>query len=107
MIDSWAETVARATELRRELHRRPELAWAEHATAAAVRAELDAIGLAWRPCADTGTVVRLAPHAPEQHPSEADQRRHQQHRRQHPPAEPQPDRPEQLGVPPAHPLAPA
>lgn len=67
MNDSWAETVARATELRHELHRRPELAWAEHATAAAVRAELDAIGLAWRPCADTGTVVRLASTAPGRH----------------------------------------
>ncbi len=67
MNRSWAETVARATELRRELHRRPELAWAEHSTAAAVRAELDAIGLDWRPCAGTGTVVRLAPHAPGRH----------------------------------------
>ncbi|BDD84729.1 hippurate hydrolase [Tsukamurella pulmonis] len=67
MNDSWVENVARATELRRELHRRPELAWAEHTTAAAVRAELDAIGLAWRACADTGTVVRLAPQAPGRH----------------------------------------
>lgn len=67
MKDSWAETVARATELRRELHRRPELAWAEHTTAEAVRTELDAIGVSWRACAGTGTVVRLAPAAPGRH----------------------------------------
>ncbi|KXP13988.1 N(2)-acetyl-L-2,4-diaminobutanoate deacetylase DoeB2 [Tsukamurella pseudospumae] len=67
MNESWAETVARATELRRELHRRPELAWAEQVTAATVRAELDAIGLAWKACAGTGIVVRLAPDAAGRH----------------------------------------
>ncbi len=67
MNDPWVENMARATEFRHRLHRRPELAWAEHATAAAVRAELDAIGLPWRACAGTGTVVRLAPHASGRH----------------------------------------
>lgn len=67
MNTTWAETVARATELRHELHRRPEIAWAERDTAATVRAELDAIGLGWRACADTGTVVRLAAQAPGRH----------------------------------------
>ncbi|GAA0986210.1 M20 aminoacylase family protein [Nocardiopsis tropica] len=63
----WVETLARARTLRHELHRRPEIAWAEHATPAAVRAELDAIGIGWRPCADTGTVALLAPDAPGRH----------------------------------------
>ena len=63
----WVETMARAREIRHELHRRPEIAWAEHATATAVRAELDAIGIEWRTCAETGTVAVLAPDAPGRH----------------------------------------
>lgn len=63
----WVETVARARRTRHELHRGPELAWAERATAQAVRAELDAIGIPWRPCADTGTLARLAPNAAGRH----------------------------------------
>lgn len=63
----WVETMARAREIRHELHRRPEIAWAEHATATAVRAELDAIGIDWRACAETGTVAVLAPHARGRH----------------------------------------
>jgi hippurate hydrolase len=50
----------RAVDLRRDLHRDPELTWAEHDTARRLRAELDALGIAWRPCADTGTVATLA-----------------------------------------------
>ncbi|GAB3135457.1 M20 aminoacylase family protein [Tsukamurella serpentis] len=63
----WVETVAHARELRHQLHRRPELGWAEYSTAAAVRAELDAIGIGWRECAGTGTVARLARSAPGRH----------------------------------------
>ncbi|BDH59693.1 N(2)-acetyl-L-2,4-diaminobutanoate deacetylase DoeB2 [Tsukamurella sp. PLM1] len=63
----WVETVARARELRHQLHRRPELGWAEHSTAAVVRAELDAIGIGWRACAGTGTVGLLAEGASGRH----------------------------------------
>lgn len=49
-----------AVALRRDLHRRPEVAWNEHATAGTVRDELDAAGIDWRPCAQTGTVATLA-----------------------------------------------
>lgn len=51
--------IAHAVDLRRALHRRPELMWAEHGTAATVRAELDRLGITWRACATTGTVARL------------------------------------------------
>ncbi|ADG80683.1 Amidohydrolase OS=Tsukamurella paurometabola (strain ATCC 8368 / DSM / CCUG 35730 / CIP 100753/ JCM 10117 / KCTC 9821 / NBRC 16120 / NCIMB 702349 / NCTC 13040) OX=521096 GN=Tpau_4114 PE=4 SV=1 [Tsukamurella paurometabola] len=63
MNAQWVETMARARTIRHQLHHRPEVAWAEHATAATVRAELDAIGIDWRACADTGTVARIAPAA--------------------------------------------
>ncbi|GFG72181.1 N(2)-acetyl-L-2,4-diaminobutanoate deacetylase DoeB2 [Mycolicibacter senuensis] len=67
MSTSWPETVEQAQRLRRDLHRRPETAWAEHATAAAVRQLLDDAGIAHRVCADTGTVATLAPNAPGRH----------------------------------------
>ncbi len=63
----WDSAVARAIELRRALHAEPELTWAEHDTAARVRAALDELGLSWRSCADTGTVARLAPAAGGRH----------------------------------------
>jgi amidohydrolase len=56
-----------AVELRHALHRRPELGWQEHQTAATVRAELDRAGITYRACADTGTVATLAPDAPGRH----------------------------------------
>ncbi|HAS10895.1 MAG TPA: amidohydrolase, partial [Acidimicrobiaceae bacterium] len=49
-----------ATDLRRRLHQRPELGWSETWTAAAIRGELDRLGIAWRACAGTGTVATLA-----------------------------------------------
>ena len=54
-----AAITAHAIALRRALHREPELMHHEHDTAAAVRAELDRLGIAWRACAGTGTVARL------------------------------------------------
>ena len=51
---------ADAVTFRRRLHRRPELLYAVHETAAAVRGELDRLGIPWRACAETGTVADLA-----------------------------------------------
>jgi amidohydrolase len=56
-----------AIALRRDLHRRPELAWQETETAATIRQQLTQAGIAWRECAGTGTVATLAPDAPGRH----------------------------------------
>lgn len=58
---AWQTMLERAVRLRRDLHRQPELGWAEHETARVVRAALDALGIPWRACAETGTVGVLAP----------------------------------------------
>jgi hippurate hydrolase len=63
----WDSAVERAIELRRALHSEPELTWAEHDTAARVRAALDQLGLPWRPCAATGPIAPLAPAAGGRH----------------------------------------
>jgi amidohydrolase len=55
-----AGIVSRAIALRHELHRHPELTWQESATATRVRCELDRLGIPWKPCAEHGTVARLA-----------------------------------------------
>ncbi len=62
-----ASVVARATALRHDLHRHPELMYEEKRTAQVVRDELDRLGIAWRPCAGTGTVARLADSARGRH----------------------------------------
>ncbi len=49
------------------LHRNPELAWFEHETAGRIRRRLDQLDIAWRACAETGTVATLAPDAPGRH----------------------------------------
>lgn len=67
MTRGFTAIVDDAVALRHALHRRPELTWAEEATAEAVRARLDDAGIAWRPCAGTGTVATLAPDAPGRH----------------------------------------
>lgn len=64
---TWREIIASAVDLRHDLHRRPELTWAEHGTAAHVRDRLTDLGIAWRTCADTGTVAHLAIGAPGRH----------------------------------------
>ncbi|MDZ7642961.1 MAG: amidohydrolase [Woeseiaceae bacterium] len=66
-IDLWDECVAGAVAARHELHRHPELAWQEAATAARIRTQLDAMDIAWRSCADTGTVATLASKATGRH----------------------------------------
>ncbi len=52
--DALAVTVVRH---RRQVHRRPELAFAEHQTAAYIEAELDRIGITHRRAAGTGVVA--------------------------------------------------
>lgn len=54
------QMVTRARALRHELHRHPELMYQEERTAQVVRSELDRLGIAWRTCAGTGTIARLA-----------------------------------------------
>src|ERR1700716_4210711 len=50
------EAVARATAIRREIHRHPELGFEEHNTQAIVERELDALGIEHRRIAQTGVV---------------------------------------------------
>lgn len=67
MGDNWSSLIDSAIELRRALHRRPELGWAEFETARTIRDLLTEAGIPWRACAETGTVARLAPDAPGRH----------------------------------------
>ena len=50
------DITARVTELRREIHRFPELGYEVHKTAALVERELDALGIEHRRCTPTGVV---------------------------------------------------
>ena len=51
-----AETAERAVEIRREIHRHPELGFEEHNTQAIVERELDVLGIEHRRIAGTGVV---------------------------------------------------
>lgn len=46
-------------ELRRELHRHPELSFEEHKTAARIAEALTEAGIAWSPIAETGILARI------------------------------------------------
>ena len=64
---AWNSLTGAAVDLRRALHREPELAWQEERTAAIIRARLDELGIRWRACAGTGTIGELAPDRPGRH----------------------------------------
>lgn len=49
----------RIVAIRREIHRRPELAWSESDTAKRVSARLDELGIAWRSAGGTGVMAEL------------------------------------------------
>lgn len=49
----------RIVEIRREIHRRPELAWSESDTAKRVCERLEELGIAWRSAGGTGVVADL------------------------------------------------
>ena len=51
--------MAYATELRRHLHRNPELGFEEENTAALIRSQLDNAGIPWRSVTKTGTVATI------------------------------------------------
>jgi amidohydrolase len=57
----------RAIALRHDLHRHPELTWQERRTAQVVRDELTRLGIPWAPCAEHGSVARLAAGRPGRH----------------------------------------
>lgn len=48
---NWEYTV----KIRRQIHKNPELSMREYETAALIRAELDKMGIAWKPAGETGT----------------------------------------------------
>ena len=60
MKTNWTTLIERAEKLRRELHRRPEIAWQEQQTALTIREALSQASISWSPCAETGTVATLA-----------------------------------------------
>jgi len=51
-------------QLRRDLHRYPELSWKEHRTADRIAAELEGLGLTTLRVADTGVIADVAPSDP-------------------------------------------
>ena len=66
-LQQWNDIIDDAIKLRRQLHQSPELRWEEEQTATTIRNLLDKAGIAWRPCAGTGTIATLAPDATGRH----------------------------------------
>jgi len=64
---NWKEVVHKAVEFRHWSHQHPELTWQERGTAEAIRRTLSDWGIPWRPCAEHGTVAKLAPNAAGEH----------------------------------------
>ena len=62
-MNNWNSILDSARVLRGRLHGVPELAWQETQTAGIIRDELDALQIAWRAVAGTGTLATLAPDA--------------------------------------------
>ncbi|NMN99646.1 amidohydrolase [Gordonia sp. TBRC 11910] len=67
MYAEWPEMVADAIEIRHDLHRRPEIAWAEFDTVRTVRQLLTDWRISQRPCAGTGLIAQFAPDADGRH----------------------------------------
>ncbi|QCU89946.1 N(2)-acetyl-L-2,4-diaminobutanoate deacetylase DoeB2 [Thiomicrorhabdus sediminis] len=63
----WQKAVKQAIELRHWFHQYPELSWQEEKTAAKIRQCLDDWQIAWRPCAELGTVATLNADAEGEH----------------------------------------
>lgn len=66
-MSKWNDIVEAAVAFRHELHRHPELTWAEADTARRIRDALTSFVIPWRVCAEYGTVGTLAPDAPGRH----------------------------------------
>ncbi len=67
MGDIWQQAIDSAQQLRRDLHRHPELGWQEVRTADLIRRELSALQIPWQACAELGTLGRLNPNGEGQH----------------------------------------
>ncbi|MEC9313453.1 MAG: M20/M25/M40 family metallo-hydrolase, partial [Pseudomonadota bacterium] len=67
MGDIWQQAIDSAQQLRRDLHRHPELGWQEVRTADLIRRELSALQIPWQACAELGTLGRLNPNSNGQH----------------------------------------
>lgn len=64
---NWDAFIEESVAFRRELHRQPELSWSEEQTAENIRRRLTKLDIDWEPCAQTGTVARLAHNAKGRH----------------------------------------